>query len=149
MRGKKNREQTLIKEIRQKMGEFETIESYCYLEDLKATNRFLNHILESSSSISIIATDKNRIIRYWNAGAENMFGYRSAEVVDRTKIDILYPLENRETKKTIDAARTGALDKNKGSTTLKISSKRAGMFSASLYVGTMIDSDGDSMSVIF
>ena len=63
-------------------------------DKLEKTNTFLNHILESSSTISIIATDRDRTIEYWNSGAENMFGYDSSEILGHHKIDILYPRDN-------------------------------------------------------
>ncbi len=53
-------------------------------------NKLLNDILESSSSVSIIATDLNQNIIYWNSGAENIFGYKSSEVVGKKRINIIY-----------------------------------------------------------
>ena len=57
---------------------------------LEETNKFLLNILESSSSVSIISTDLKQNILYWNSGAENIFGYKSEEVVGIRKIDIIY-----------------------------------------------------------
>jgi two-component system, cell cycle sensor histidine kinase and response regulator CckA len=59
--------------------------------DLRETNRFLTDILDSSSSISLVTTDLDRNILFWNKGAEIIFGYGAEEMVGRTKIDILYP----------------------------------------------------------
>jgi DNA-binding NarL/FixJ family response regulator len=64
-------------------------------EDLRETNQFLQNILESSFSISIIYTDLESNILYWNKGAENIFGYKAHEIIGRYKADILYP-ENDE-----------------------------------------------------
>jgi PAS domain S-box-containing protein/putative nucleotidyltransferase with HDIG domain len=60
-------------------------------EALKGENVFLRHILDSPSPISVMYTDMERNILYWNKGAERMFGYKAEEVVGRQKIDILYP----------------------------------------------------------
>jgi len=49
----------------------------------------LTNILDSSSSVSIISTDIDHIIQYWNNGAENIFGYKSNEVVGKN-ISIIY-----------------------------------------------------------
>ena len=57
---------------------------------LEETNKFLLNILESSSSVSIISTDLKQNILYWNSGAENIFGYKSEEVVGIHKINIIY-----------------------------------------------------------
>lgn len=64
---------------------------------LKETNAFLNRILNSSFSISIISTDLEKNILFWNKGAENLFGFRAEEVIGKKTIDILYPgTEERE-----------------------------------------------------
>lgn len=52
-----------------------------YERELSETNIFLSSILESSISISIITTDLNGIVKYWNSGAENLFGYRASEMI--------------------------------------------------------------------
>ena len=71
---------------------------------LQKTNKFLKNILDSSSSISIISTDLDSNVLFWNKGAENIFGYKAEEIVGRQKIDILYP--DDETKKGIHDIRT-------------------------------------------
>jgi two-component system cell cycle sensor histidine kinase/response regulator CckA len=60
-------------------------------QNLKDTNTFLQDILDSSSSISIISTDLEQNVLFWNKGAENIFGYTAEEIVGNHKIDILYP----------------------------------------------------------
>ncbi len=72
-------------------------------EDLRETNEFLQNILESPSEISIISTDKEGNILYWNQGAANLLGYTAREMVGRQNIDVLYP-DDPETKKTIQNA---------------------------------------------
>lgn len=59
-------------------------------KELEEANGFLQNILESSSSISIVSTDLKDNILYWNIGSENMFGYKAEEVVGSEKINILY-----------------------------------------------------------
>ena len=60
-------------------------------EALRETNAFLKNILDSSSAISILSTDLEGNVLFWNKGAENLFGYNAEEMVGRKKIDILYP----------------------------------------------------------
>jgi PAS domain S-box-containing protein len=62
-------------------------------QELSDTNKFLTSILESSSSLSIVSTDLEQNILFWNKGAENLFGYKAGEMVGRHKIGILYPDE--------------------------------------------------------
>ena len=56
----------------------------------KQSKLLLESILNSSTSISIISSDLDQNILFWNKGAENIFGYTAGEVVGRKKIDILY-----------------------------------------------------------
>ena len=81
--------------------------------ELEETNAFLQNILESSSSISIISTDLEGNILYWNVGAENIFGYKAEEVVGIRKIDMLYE-DAEETKKKIEAVRSAILSDKEG-----------------------------------
>ena len=73
----------LAKDLKRKMEEPENTNKKKSQQNLEEANRFLRHILESSSKISIIVTDRDRVIEYWNSGAENMFGYSSPEVLGR------------------------------------------------------------------
>ncbi len=56
---------------------------------LTSTIQFLQQILESSRTIAIISTDRAGNIGFWNAGAEELFGYSSEEVVGRRSITSL------------------------------------------------------------
>lgn len=82
-------------QLQKQIAEREEIE-----RKLEDTNKFLKNILDSSSSISIISTDLEQNIVFWNKGAERMFGYKKEEIVGHHKIDILYP--DDETKRGID-----------------------------------------------
>jgi PAS domain S-box-containing protein/putative nucleotidyltransferase with HDIG domain len=84
--------------LRDKVKELSHLEAQHALTraQLEETNTFLRNILESSSSISIISTDLDHNIIYWNKGAEKIFGYKAAEVVGSQKIDILYPEEEAQ-----------------------------------------------------
>lgn len=86
---------------------------------LKETNEFLRNILESSSAVSIISTDWEGNILYWNQGAEEIFGYKSEEIVGLQKIGILYPEDEKETFKIVKDMRS-FIQKNKKSATGEI-----------------------------
>ena len=83
------------------------------LDALRETNQLLHNIVESSSSISIVSTDLDLNVLYWNIGAENMFGYKAEEIVGRHKIDILYPGEG-DTKATVEEVRSFVFHNKKG-----------------------------------
>jgi PAS domain S-box-containing protein len=59
----------------------------------------LSEILASAvlfaSSDAIIAADKEGIIRFWNPGAERMFGYPSEEAIGQS-LDIIIPEKLRQ-----------------------------------------------------
>ena len=63
-------------------------------EKLRKTNDFLKNILNSPTNISIISTDLERRITYWNKGAERILGYTAMEMVGHKNIEILYPDKN-------------------------------------------------------
>lgn len=58
--------------------------------ELSRSTHFLKGILDSSSLVSIIVTDTEQTIRFWNKGAENIFGYTAEEMVGQ-RISRLYP----------------------------------------------------------
>ncbi len=53
------------------------------------TKDFLEGILHSSSAVSIVLTDFDQNVLFWNKGAENIFGYAAEEMIG-TKITRLY-----------------------------------------------------------
>lgn len=83
-------------------------------DELRKTNAFLKNILDSSSSISILSTDLDQNVLYWNKGAENIFGYKAEEIIGRHKIGILYPDDDEGTKKTVEKARSFITEKKEG-----------------------------------
>ncbi|MGA1824048.1 MAG: response regulator [bacterium] len=78
------------KNLQQQIIEKERVE-----EALKETNKFIRNILDSSSFISIISTDLDGNILFWNKGAEKIFGYRANEIVGHKKIDVVYTDETK------------------------------------------------------
>ena len=93
-------------QLRQEINERERAE-----EGLNETNEFLKNILDSSSSISIISTDTESNVLFWNKGAENLLGYKAEEMVGREKIDKLYSEDQKES--LIEKARSSVLKDKK------------------------------------
>ncbi len=70
------------------------------------TERFLAAILASSRD-AIVGKTLDGIIRSWNRGAEELFGYRAEEVIGKS-IEILWPSPLRhEMERMLDEARAG------------------------------------------
>jgi PAS domain S-box-containing protein len=93
-------------QLRQEINERERAE-----EALNETNKFMKNILDSSSSISIISTDNESNVLFWNKGAENLLGYKAEEMVGREKIDKLYSEDQKES--LIEKARSSVLKDKK------------------------------------
>lgn len=93
-------------QLRQEINERERAE-----EELNETNKFLKNILDTSSSISIISSDKESNVLFWNKGAENMLGYKAEEMVGREKMDKLYSEDQKES--LIEKARSSVLKDKK------------------------------------
>ena len=66
---------------------------------LRETNIFLKSIIDSSASISIISTDPNGNILFWNRGAEMLFGYTRDEALNRLNINMIYPRDESTQRK--------------------------------------------------
>ena len=73
------------------------------------TKDFLEGILHSSSAISIILTDFDQNVLFWNRGAENIFGYTAEEMIG-SKITRLYQ-EDGVTAETVEMLRQQILQK--------------------------------------
>ena len=84
-------------------------------EELCQKKAALQNILESPSAVSILGTDFDGNIIFWNKGAENMLGYTAEEMVGREKIFKLYP-EDGDSRKTIKEVHQHILKKKKGMT---------------------------------
>ena len=52
--------------------------------ELRESNLLLSNVLRSASEVAIIATDREGIIRLFNAGAEFMLGYKAQELIDKS-----------------------------------------------------------------
>lgn len=64
-------------------------------QELARTNDFLKSILDSSTGVSIVLTDFDREVLFWNRGAERIFGYSEKEMLG-SSITSLYPDANLE-----------------------------------------------------
>jgi PAS domain S-box-containing protein len=60
-------------------------------EELCQKKAALQNILESPSAVSILGTDFEGNIIFWNKGAEKMLGYTAEEMVGKEKVFKLYP----------------------------------------------------------
>ena len=114
---------------------------------LDSSNSLLRNILDSSASISIVSTDLDGTIQFWNRGAQNLFGYRPEDVVGRERIGILYV--DDETRSQAEELRTTVVrDKRPAAATLRERTKDGRMLWVQLSVSPRLDDDGKVVGVL-
>lgn len=65
--------------------------------ELAKTNDFLRGILDSSTGVSIIVSDLEENVIFWNSGAQNILGYRSDEMLGQSILK-LYPKDTNRSE---------------------------------------------------
>jgi PAS domain S-box-containing protein len=114
---------------------------------LEKTNKFLRNILNSSFSISIVSTDLDHNILFWNKGAENIFGYKVEEMVGRKGIDVLYP--DNETRREVGEIRALILKEKKAiSREIKEVTKRGKELWVNLNLSPRFDEQGNVIGIL-
>jgi PAS domain S-box-containing protein len=68
--------------------------------------RYLATIVDSSSD-AIIGKDLNGIVTSWNKGAEDLFGYSSAEMIGRSTLELIPPDRRDEEEHILSRIRAG------------------------------------------
>ncbi len=152
MKHEKKTEKQLTDELealRQRITELEVleVERNRTEEALRKTNTFLKNILDSSSSISILSTDLEGTVLFWNKGAENIFGYKADEMVGRKKIDTLY--SDDETKRVTKELSTSLLKDREGkSCEIKEITKNGRELCIHLTLSPRFDENGEIVGIL-
>lgn len=79
---------------------------------LRDSPEFLRSIVDTST-ISVICTDLEHNVLYWNKGAEKIFGYSADQIVGKKKTSILY-MNDRQSREALDRARNELLRTGQG-----------------------------------
>jgi len=115
---------------------------------LQQTNAFLQNLLESPTEISIVSTDNEGNILYWNPGAEQMLGYSAEEVVGCRNVNILYP-EDSKNNATRKAAVQYVMEYKKASTlTLEEVTKSGDKIWVRLTLSPRVDKKGNIIGLL-
>jgi PAS domain S-box-containing protein len=117
-----------------------------FLEAIR-TKDFLQGILDSSTLVSIVLTDLDQNVLFWNTGAQNIFGYSSNEMIG-SKITRLYPRDSL-TEETVEQLRTMVRTKS-GAVHGKMQqlTKDGRKLIISLALSPMIDADGEVQGIL-
>jgi PAS domain S-box-containing protein len=108
---------------------------------------FLRGILDSSTLVSVVLTDLDQNVLFWNKGAENVFGYTSEEMMGQ-KITRLYP-PDETTKETVERlqrlvrTKTGAVHGK-----MRQVAKSGRMLTISLAISPMLDGQGNVRGIL-
>ncbi len=115
--------------------------------DPAETRDFLHGILNSSTLVSIVLTDLDQNVLFWNTGAQNMFGYSSEEMLG-SKVTRLYPPDSLA-KETVEALRT-MVRKKSGAVhgKMKQLSKAGDALTISLALSPMMDTSGEVKGIL-
>ncbi len=108
---------------------------------------FLQGILNSSTLVSVILTDLDQNVLYWNSGAENIFGY-TADEMRNAKITLLYP-PDALTYETVKQLR--AMVKSKHGTVhgkMKQIAKNGRVLTISMALSPMLDDAGELIGIL-
>lgn len=81
-----------------KLVERRTAELHAREQELRGTHGQLRGVLNAATQVAIIATDLRGVISTFNAGAEQMLGYRSADVLGQLPLERLHLPEELEAR---------------------------------------------------
>jgi diguanylate cyclase (GGDEF)-like protein/PAS domain S-box-containing protein len=90
-----------------KMVEQRTRELHEREQELRGTHGQLRGVLDAATQVAIIATDLRGVISTFNAGAEQMLGYTSAQVVGHMTLESLHLPRELEARSAELSARYG------------------------------------------
>ncbi|MGF6487399.1 sensor domain-containing diguanylate cyclase [Pseudomonas frederiksbergensis] len=90
-----------------KMVEQRTQELHDREQELRGTHGQLRGVLDAATQVAIIATDLRGVISTFNAGAEQMLGYTSAQVIGHMTLESLHLPRELEARSAELSARYG------------------------------------------
>ncbi|MBD9608311.1 diguanylate cyclase (GGDEF)-like protein/PAS domain S-box-containing protein [Pseudomonas sp. PvR086] len=90
-----------------KMVEQRTEELHAREQELRGTHGQLRGVLDAATQVAIIATDLRGIVSTFNAGAEHMLGYSSAQTVGHMTLENLHLPRELEARSAELSARYG------------------------------------------
>ena len=108
---------------------------------------FLKGILDNSTFVSVVLTDLDQNILFWNTGAQNIFGYTSEEMIGK-KITALYP-QDSTTKDTVEhlqqllRTKTGTVHGK-----MRQVAKDGRVLTISLAISPMLDDEGEVRGIL-
>jgi PAS domain S-box-containing protein len=116
-------------------------------KELERTNEFLEGILNSSTGVSIVLTDFDKTVRFWNTGAQNIFGYTAEEMVGSSVLK-LYGEDNIGMEAMESLQRVMELEAGTVQGKIKHVSKDGQPLTISMAVSPMRDGSGNIKGIL-
>jgi PAS domain S-box-containing protein len=115
--------------------------------DVLRRKDFLNGILNSSNLVSVVLTDLEQYVRFWNRGAENIFGYTAGEMIG-TKVTRLYP-QDPQSAETVEQLQTQVKSKADNiHGKMKQVAKDGRILTISVAVSPLLDGSGNVQGIV-
>ncbi len=111
------------------------------------TNEFLKGILDSSTGVSIVLTDFDHNVLFWNTGAQNIFGYTADEMVG-SSIFKLYAEDNAGMEAMESLRRIMQIKAGTVQGQIKHVSKDGQALTISTAVSPMLDGSGNIRGIL-
>ncbi len=116
-------------------------------QELARTNDFLRSILDSSTSVSIVMTDFDRNVLFWNRGAERIFGYSEKEMIG-TSVTKLYPDRTLDPGAVEDLRELMRKKQGTAHANIRQVAKDGRLLTISLTVSPVYDTSGEARGVL-
>ncbi|NJC74269.1 PAS domain S-box protein [Planosporangium thailandense] len=94
---------------------------------------------------AVIATDSDRRVLYWNATAEELYGYTAAQAVGRPLADLIAPVHGRNSEAIV---RASALTGETGTGDCEVRDKDGRIFTVHATSTPILDSSGTLVAVL-
>ncbi|MGO9570909.1 MAG: response regulator [Desulfomonilaceae bacterium] len=115
--------------------------------ELGRTNEFLKGILDSSTGVSIVLTDFDHNVLFWNTGAQNIFGYAAEEMIGSSVFKLCgtdnVGMEAIESLQRIMQIKAGTVQGK-----IKHVSKDGQALTISMAVSPMLDASGNIRGIL-
>jgi len=116
-------------------------------EELATTNELLKGILDSSTGVSIVLTDFDHRVVFWNTGAEKIYGYSDTEMVGSTILKLMP--ENSAAAQTYDELRNMVMSRScTVQRNIEQQAKDGRTLTISLAVSPMVDASGKISGIL-
>jgi PAS domain S-box-containing protein len=115
--------------------------------EIVQTKDFLKGILDSSTLVSVVVTDTDQNVLFWNTGAENILGYSAEEMIGK-KITKVYPPDSLTKDSVAELRNTLTDEQGTVHTKMRQKAKDGRILTIALAVTPLKDGDGEIRGIL-